>query len=143
MWSILAALYAVTKNPQRVVNYVQHLEKLNFSGIPFSVQVGNILKCRKKNDISINEFGYEKWELYPFHLIDDGHKGNQLYLCHYCLYWIYCTVWAWVSRCRLTIFVGWPPTEWRWTTSIPFLSMETLIMSLISIWNTRLFAGVP
>lgn len=35
MWSVLAALYPVTNHPERVVNYVQHIEKLDFSGISF------------------------------------------------------------------------------------------------------------
>nr|XP_034322790.1 uncharacterized protein LOC117688689 [Crassostrea gigas] len=68
MWSVLAALYPVTNHPERVVNYVQHIEKLDFSGISFPVRVGDIPKFEKRNDISINVFGYEKRELYPLHL---------------------------------------------------------------------------
>lgn len=59
MLSVWAALYPVTNHPERVVNYVQHIEKLDFTGIPFPVRVRDILKFEKRNDISINVYGYE------------------------------------------------------------------------------------
>lgn len=68
MWSVLVALYPVTNHPERVVNYMQHIDKLDFSGIPFPARVGDIPKFEKRNGISINVFGYEKRELYPLHL---------------------------------------------------------------------------
>lgn len=60
MWSILAAFYPMTNNPQRVINYVQQIDKLDFSGIEFPVKVRDIPKFEKRNNISINVFGYEK-----------------------------------------------------------------------------------
>lgn len=52
------------------MNYEQHIEKLDFAGIPFPVRVGDIPKFEfeKRNDISINVFGYEKREVYLLHL---------------------------------------------------------------------------
>lgn len=47
MWSVLAALYPVTMNPQRVTKYADH------TGIPFPVKVADISKF-EKNNISIN-----------------------------------------------------------------------------------------
>ncbi|GFV51008.1 c2H2-type domain-containing protein [Trichonephila clavipes] len=35
MWSILAALYPNTSNPNKTLSYVPHLNKLNFDGISF------------------------------------------------------------------------------------------------------------
>lgn len=50
------------------MKYLRHIEKLDFSGISYPVRVGDIPKFEKRNDISINIFGYEKRELYPLHL---------------------------------------------------------------------------
>lgn len=57
MWSVLVALNLVTKYPQRA-----------FSGISFPVRTGDISKFEKRNDLSINVFGYEKRDLYFLHL---------------------------------------------------------------------------
>ncbi|GFU46825.1 hypothetical protein TNCV_2496871 [Trichonephila clavipes] len=50
MWSILAALYPNTSNPNKTSSYVPHLNKLNFDGISFptplneekTTQLGNM-----------------------------------------------------------------------------------------------------
>lgn len=47
-------------NPQRVINYVQHIDKLDFSGIEFPVKIRDIPKFEERNNISINVCGYEK-----------------------------------------------------------------------------------
>jgi uncharacterized protein YbaR (Trm112 family) len=93
MWSVLAALYPVTKDPQRVTKYANHVDKLDFNGVPFPVKVTDIPKFEKKNSLSINVFGYEKRELYPLHLTRErGLKHIDLLVLdrggnsHYC--WI-------------------------------------------------------
>lgn len=65
MWSVLAALYPVSKNPQRVTKYADHTDKLDFTDIPFPVKVTDIPKFEKRNNISINVFGYERSESLP------------------------------------------------------------------------------
>ncbi|GFW84929.1 c2H2-type domain-containing protein [Trichonephila clavipes] len=48
MWSILAALYPNTSNPNKTSCYVPHLNKLNFDGISFPTPL---------NEISLKTFG--------------------------------------------------------------------------------------
>ena len=67
-WAVLSALYPAMHHAQRVSNYVQYDDKLNFSGIEFPVQTKDILKFENQNDISVNVFGYEKGNVYPIHL---------------------------------------------------------------------------
>lgn len=68
MWSVIASLYPVAKDPQRVIKYVQYVDKLDFTDVPFPVKIGDIPKFEKKNQISINVFGFEKQEIFPLHL---------------------------------------------------------------------------
>ncbi|GFS57238.1 uncharacterized protein TNCV_491441 [Trichonephila clavipes] len=59
MWSILAALYPNTSNPNKTSSYVPHLNKLNFDGISFPTplnEFGKFDKNTKKKD----EFKYMK-----------------------------------------------------------------------------------
>ena len=48
MWSVLASLYPSKKDPQRVIHYVQHVEKLDFSGIAFPVRICGVPKFEKE-----------------------------------------------------------------------------------------------
>lgn len=50
------------------MKYTQHINELDFTGIPLPVRIGDIPKFEKKDGISINVFGYEKGESYPLHL---------------------------------------------------------------------------
>ena len=59
-WSILAALYPVTNNRNRVSNYELHENKLNFSGIDFPVQKHQISKFKKQNNVSVKVFYLKK-----------------------------------------------------------------------------------
>ncbi|KAK3101500.1 hypothetical protein FSP39_004054 [Pinctada imbricata] len=93
MWSVLAAVHPVNIHPERIINYVEHLDALNFTGIAFPVKVADIPKFEKRNDISINVFGYERGVLFPLHLTKERgvrhvnlliiNKGE---VSHYC--WI-------------------------------------------------------
>ncbi|GFU51749.1 uncharacterized protein TNCV_1202871 [Trichonephila clavipes] len=51
MWSILAALYPNTSNPNKTSSYVPHLNKLNFDGISFPTPLNEMKKFSKMNDI--------------------------------------------------------------------------------------------
>jgi hypothetical protein len=65
MWSVLAALYPVQRNGERVWKYKGHVSDLNFKDISFPVKMDNIPKFEKQNDMSINIFGYEKNSIFP------------------------------------------------------------------------------
>jgi len=60
MWSVLAALYPVQRNGERVWKYKGHVSDLNFKDLSFPVKMDDIPKFEKQNDMSINIFGYEK-----------------------------------------------------------------------------------
>ncbi|GFU91705.1 hypothetical protein TNCV_3579571 [Trichonephila clavipes] len=51
MWSILAALYPNTSNPNETSSYVPHLNKLNFDGISFPTPLNEVTNFQKMNDI--------------------------------------------------------------------------------------------
>ena len=68
MWSILAALHPAVENPHRVTKYEQYRDELDFANIPFPVRVTDVIKFEKKNNISVNVFGYEQQAVYPLHL---------------------------------------------------------------------------
>lgn len=80
MWSVIASLYPVAKDPQRVIKYVQYVDKLDFTDVPFPVKIGDIPKFEKKNQISINVFGFEKQEIFPFHLTKEGDYVTWIFL---------------------------------------------------------------
>lgn len=92
MWSLLAAIIPATEDPQRVMKYMQHIDKLDFPDIPIHVQVGGIPKFDTRNDISIYVFGYEKRETHPLHLTGEGGLKHMDFFVltredksHYCL----------------------------------------------------------
>ncbi|KAK3095331.1 hypothetical protein FSP39_013326 [Pinctada imbricata] len=91
MWSVLASPFPGRRNPQRIINYVDHTNDLDFSDIPFPVKVADIPKFEKRNGISINVFGYERGILFPLHLTKERgvRHANLLLLAdgektHYC-----------------------------------------------------------
>ncbi|KAK3084100.1 hypothetical protein FSP39_008173 [Pinctada imbricata] len=96
MWSVLAALHpiqGINIHPNRVISYVEHIDELDFTEISFPVKISDIPKFEKRNDISVNVFGYEKGDIYPLHLTNErGIQHVNLLLIsdkekqHYC--WI-------------------------------------------------------
>ncbi|GFY32028.1 c2H2-type domain-containing protein [Trichonephila clavipes] len=71
MWSILAALYPSTSNPNKTSSYVPHLNKLNFDGISFPTPLNEVKKFSKMNDIGINIYSFEEdLKIFPL-LISD------------------------------------------------------------------------
>ena len=78
MWCILAHLYPVTNNPERVNHYdkEEYKNRLNFDGIEFPVSVKDVKKFEKLNPtISVNIYGYkiknDILSIYPLHITDD------------------------------------------------------------------------
>lgn len=60
-YSILCNLYPASDHVDRVNNYENNLNKLNFDNLPFPMELNNIPKFEKQNiDISVNVFGLKK-----------------------------------------------------------------------------------
>lgn len=65
---ILSALHPATHHADRISNYIQYADELDFTGIEFPVQMKDISRFETQNDITINVFGYERGNIYPIHL---------------------------------------------------------------------------
>lgn len=62
-WSVLAALHLASKDAQRVSNYQEYKDELNFDGIDFPVTIDQISKFEKHNPgISVTVIGIDKAE---------------------------------------------------------------------------------
>ena len=68
MWAVLAKLYPAKHNPQRISNYIEYSNLLNFNDISFPVKLSDIAKFENLNKISINVFGFENNEIVPLKL---------------------------------------------------------------------------
>ncbi|CAC5385962.1 unnamed protein product [Mytilus coruscus] len=55
-WSILAYLYPVVKNKQRVTNYKEYEDEISMRGIEYPVAKEDIPKVEKQNNLIINVF---------------------------------------------------------------------------------------
>lgn len=66
-WSILAHLYPVKKDSQRVSKYHQYKDELNFEGINFPVKLSDISKFEKLNKMSINVLASRGKEIFSIH----------------------------------------------------------------------------
>lgn len=95
-YAVLSALFPAKANSHRVSNYTQHLNKLNFNGISFPVQITQIAKFEKQNvNISINVYIFNEKEqkVRPLRLTKSV-RANHIHLLllmkngkhHYC--WI-------------------------------------------------------
>ena len=93
MWYVLAALHPCHQHSERISQYYDHKNSLNFDEISFPVKMEDIPKFEKQNDISINVFGYEKGDVFPIHITKNRYEKlvNLLVISddkksHYC--WI-------------------------------------------------------
>lgn len=60
-WSILAALHPASNHAERLTNYQDYKDELNFDGIEFPVPIHQISKFEKQNSgISITVIGIKK-----------------------------------------------------------------------------------
>ncbi|KAK3106169.1 hypothetical protein FSP39_014172 [Pinctada imbricata] len=92
LYCILAKLYPVKKNANRVSHYLSHESTLNMSGLKYPVQISQVSKFERQNDISVNVFGYEENEIFPMRIAKTKRKRHVdlLFLkrtgkTHYCL----------------------------------------------------------
>ena len=91
MWSVLASIYPVSRDAERLCHYQQFRNELDFSGIEFPVTIDKIGKFERQNNISVNVFGFED-VLFPLYITKehfDTHVNLLLYIQgttrHYCL----------------------------------------------------------
>ena len=67
-WSLLSALFPAQSHPHRLTNYLEHQEKLDFTGIAYPTPLTDLPKFERRNKISINVYGYsEKKGSYLLH----------------------------------------------------------------------------
>ena len=95
LWSIVASLHPVSRadHPSRVANYVQYERDLNTEEMDFPVSLSQIGRFEKKNNISVNVFGFEKNEIFPLHITQQKNSIHHVNLLlfskgekrHYCL----------------------------------------------------------
>ena len=64
-YCIIAALFPVDNNRNRVGNYTAKLNNLNWTGINFPVTLNQIPLFEKQNNISVNVFGFNKGKILP------------------------------------------------------------------------------
>ena len=69
----------IKNNPQRVSNYKQYENTVDFTGIEFPVSIKDIPKIEKMNNIAVNVFGYENKSTFPI-FISDTQTENPLNL---------------------------------------------------------------
>lgn len=96
LWSILSKLYPASDHKDRVTKYEKYEDKINMKGIEYPVQIKDISKVEKQNNLCINVFALEdqkhKHSLYPIHISNSKSETliDLLYTesnenSHYCL----------------------------------------------------------
>ncbi|XP_061191773.1 uncharacterized protein LOC133200019 [Saccostrea echinata] len=95
LWSILASLHPIGRldHPARVSNYTKYEYELNTEGLDFPLPLSQINRFEKKNNISVNVFGFEKNEISPLHITEARNTFHHVNLLlfskgetrHYCL----------------------------------------------------------
>eukprot|EP01048_Picozoa_sp_COSAG05_P024387 COSAG05_NODE_5712_length_1110_cov_0.680514_2_plen_164_part_00 len=59
-WAVLSAAFPATKDAQRVSKYQSHEQDLDWTGLTFPVTLHDIEKFERRNEISINIYGWEE-----------------------------------------------------------------------------------
>ena len=69
VWSVLAALHPMKVHPERVSHYTRYFHTLDLSGLSFPLEINQIQKFEKQNNINVNVYEYEYGkEVYPLHI---------------------------------------------------------------------------
>ncbi|GBM38893.1 hypothetical protein AVEN_49754-1 [Araneus ventricosus] len=82
VWSVLAALHPVGKDPQRVSHYTSMEQELLLGNVTCPVQPCKVPIIEKLNNLRINVFGYEDDEVFPLYISkrEDIQVINLLYI---------------------------------------------------------------
>ena len=76
-WCHIRHLNPQDKDPQRIKKTdKKYIEKLDYSGIEFPVNVKHYNKIEKQNSININVFGYEDKQPYPIYVSKEKYEDN-------------------------------------------------------------------
>ena len=76
-WCHIRHLNPQDKDPQRIKKTdKQYINKLDYSGIEFPVNVKHYNKIEKQNNINISVFGYEDKEPYPIYVSKEKYEDN-------------------------------------------------------------------
>ena len=68
IWCILAHIYPVEKDKNRVSNYSPYVHSLDISNLSFPMKVTDIPKFERKNNLNINVFELTKNILAPIYI---------------------------------------------------------------------------
>ena len=94
LWSIIAAKHPCYKHGDRVSKYKEHEHTFNVSGISFPTPVSDIPKFERRNNMTINVFGYDACNkaIYPIRVVSTSNTNHADLLLisegekqHYCL----------------------------------------------------------
>ena len=76
-WCHIRRLNPQDKNPQRIKKSdKEYINKLDYSGIEFPVNIKQYNKIEKQNEININVFGYENKQPYPIHVSKEKYENH-------------------------------------------------------------------
>jgi len=90
-WAVLSGLYPATKDPHRKTKYVEHENKVNWSGLDFPFKPKDVLKFERLNpDISVNIYVLEKrqdiFNVLPYYVskTEKAKQKNSISHAHTC-----------------------------------------------------------
>ena len=89
VWSVLSSLYQATRSAHRRMNYVQHLDDINWKCFEMPMKLQDIPKFEELNQLSISVYDYEDGNFAPLRISSFKHERHiplLLYKGHYC--WI-------------------------------------------------------
>ena len=77
LWCHIRHKNPAKKDPQRVkISDKEFVQKLDYSGITFPVQIKDVGKIEKQNSINISIFGYENEKLYPIRISEEKYDDH-------------------------------------------------------------------
>lgn len=89
LYSVIASRYPTSNHPERVKQYLSHMNEFNYQEEDFPMKINNIKKFEKHNSVNINVYTSEsKDNKYPLHISKEKNKETiSLYLFnnHYSL----------------------------------------------------------
>ena len=77
LWCHIRHTNPAKKDPQRVkISDKEFVQKLDYSGITFPVQIKDVGKIEKQNSINISIFGYENVKIYPIRISEEKYDDH-------------------------------------------------------------------